>query len=91
VIFFNCHPPLTNPELIECVSFEETLKSAHCDFLNGLLTRGGAFRELFDQELSKAKRHNYDTTLIFFDLDNFKEVNDIHEHLAGDKVLQAGE
>jgi len=85
--FSTIKPSLDNPKLIEFARFEETLKSAHQDFLTGLLSRS-AFQNLFEQELSRAKRHKYDTTLIFFDLDNFKNINDEHGHLAGDEALK---
>ena len=85
--FSTIQPSLDNPKLIEFARFEETLKSAHQDFLTGLLSRS-AFQNLFDQELSRAKRHKHDTTLIFFDLDNFKKINDDHGHIAGDEALK---
>lgn len=80
-------PYLNNPKLIEFARFEETLKSAHQDFLTGLLSRC-AFQSSFEQELSRAKRHGHNATLIFFDLDKFKEINDEYGHLAGDDVLR---
>ena len=85
--FSTVEPCLNNPKLIEFIRFEETLKSAHQDFLTGLSSRG-AFQNFFDQEISRAQRHNHNSTLIFFDLDNFKEINDSHGHLAGDEVLK---
>lgn len=85
--FSTIQPCLDNPKLIEFARFEETLKSAHQDFLTGLLSRG-AFQNLFEQELSRARRHERNTTLIFFDLDNFKNINDEHGHLAGDEALK---
>ncbi len=85
--FSSIQPYLTNPKLIEIARFEETLKSAYQDFLTGLLSRW-AFQNSFEQEISRAKRHNQDATIIFFDLDTFKEINDRHGHLAGDAVLK---
>lgn len=85
--FSTIDPRLTNPKLIEFDRFEKTLRSAHHDFLTNLLTRG-TFQELFEQDISRARRHNRNTTLLFFDLDNFKEINDTYGHLAGDKVLK---
>lgn len=85
--FSTIKPRLTNPKLIEFDRWEKTLQSAHHDFLTGLLSRG-AFQNVFEQEISRARRHEHDTTLIFFDLDKFKEINDSHGHLAGDDVLK---
>jgi len=39
-------------------------------------------------ELLNAGRDDRDLSLIFFDLDNFKSVNDNHGHLAGSQVLR---
>lgn len=85
--FSTIRPYLNNPKLIEFTRFEETLKSAHQDFLTGLLTRT-AFQSSFDQEISRATRHNHNISMIFFDLDKFKNINDTYGHLAGDEVLK---
>jgi len=85
--FSTINPKLTSPKLIEHDRLEEAMKSAHRDFLTGLLSRG-TFQELFEQEISRAKRHKHNATLIFFDLDNFKEINDTYGHLAGDETLK---
>ncbi len=85
--FSTINPCLDNPKLIEFARLEETLKSAHHDFLTGLLSRE-AFQNFFEQEISRATRHGQNTTLVFFDLDKFKTINDTHGHLIGDKVLK---
>lgn len=41
-----------------------------------------------DYEVERARRFNYEISMIFLDLDYFKEVNDIHGHLAGSKLLK---
>jgi len=49
-------------------------------------------RRAFVRELTRvqasAERYNSDASLIYIDLDHFKEVNDTHGHRAGDHVLQ---
>ncbi len=40
-----------------------------------------------DKELKRASRLMMPVTLLFLDLDNFKQINDQNDHLAGSKVL----
>ena len=57
------------------------------DGLTGLLNR----RALTDQllyEIERVRRYNGDLSLILCDIDNLKEINDAHGHLAGDLAIQ---
>lgn len=45
------------------------------------------FYEMLTQGIKKGMEENSDVSLIFFDLDRFKEINDMHGHLAGSQVL----
>ncbi len=45
------------------------------------------FIDTLSTELSYAKRHGTQLSLIMFDLDHFKNVNDTYGHVAGDHVL----
>jgi len=44
--------------------------------------------EALDRELPRATRHQRPLSLLMFDLDHFKQVNDTYGHIAGDYVLK---
>ena len=46
------------------------------------------FLEFLDREIAVCSRHGHPLTLVMFDVDHFKKVNDTHGHLAGDAVLK---
>ena len=58
------------------------------DPLTNLINRRHFF-VLAERELSRSKRHGLVFSLIMFDLDHFKGINDTYGHLVGDDVLCA--
>jgi diguanylate cyclase (GGDEF)-like protein len=78
---------LKNPKVVEIHVFEKTLKESKYDGLTSLLNRQ-ALDDILSNEYNRAKRHKLDLSFIFFDLDNFKRVNDTYSHLAGDEALR---
>ena len=59
---------------------------ARTDALTGLLNRR-AMQEQLERELRLFSRGRSAFSVLLIDLDEFKEVNDVHGHRAGDRVL----
>ena len=69
--------------------FEEQLQYlADHDTVTGLYNRRRLESEL-QQEVERAQRYGSEAALLVLDLDNFKDVNDVGGHHAGDEVLRA--
>jgi diguanylate cyclase len=60
---------------------------ATTDSLTGLLNRR-AFHERAEYEISRSQRNNQPVSLLTFDIDYFKRINDTYGHDGGDEVLQ---
>lgn len=60
---------------------------AYRDELTGLYNNR-YFQEVMENELERSKRYEHALSLLFFDIDYFKQINDNHGHLAGDTVLR---
>ena len=79
--------------ITECVvayfdrATSELAHKARHDALTQLLNHAAFVAEL-DLELERARRYGSSVTLVYFDFDNFKEINDTHGHQAGDQTLR---
>lgn len=62
-------------------------KQATTDALTGIFNRM-KFNKSLANEIKRAERYNTPFSLIIFDIDHFKQVNDTYGHLAGDNVLK---
>ena len=75
------------------ITIENALKyhlaesSAATDFLTGLPNARSLFLHL-DHEVARCKREGGTLGVLVCDLDGFKQINDRHGHLAGNKVLR---
>ena len=60
---------------------------AYYDSVTGLPNRT-FLQELLNRAIAYAQRHKTTGALLYFDLDNFKRINDTFGHAAGDRLLQ---
>ncbi len=66
---------------------EQMSLMAHTDPLTNIYNRLH-FGNFLDAEIDRVKRYGGTFSIIFFDLDRFKEINDEYGHLVGDEVLK---
>lgn len=67
-------------------ALETIRRMAQHDQLTSLPNRALLYDRL-DQAMARARRHEKSVGIIYFDLDEFKQVNDTYGHLAGDELL----
>lgn len=76
-----------NKEITKRKKIEEELyKVANIDALTNISNRR-KIEEIYNKELKRAKRYKRNLSIIFFDIDNFKKINDELGHSTGDMVL----
>lgn len=66
--------------------FARLHEKSHKDALTGLHNRRALY-DFLKHECQVAERHKLSFVLVYMDLNNFKSVNDLHGHHAGDEVL----
>jgi two-component system, cell cycle response regulator len=72
---------------VESAYHEEIYRMTIIDGLTGIHNKR-FFLDFLDRELASAHRHTHPLTLVMFDIDHFKQVNDVRGHLCGDEVLK---
>lgn len=73
--------------LRNAVWYQRALKAAKIDNLTGAHNRA-AMDEVFEREIELAHRHQSELSVIIFDLDHFKQINDNYGHITGDDILR---
>jgi diguanylate cyclase (GGDEF)-like protein len=68
--------------------FEQMQVNSLSDALTGCFNRAHAFESL-NREMRRSKRNHRPLSVVMFDVDGFKAINDAHGHLCGDRLLQA--
>lgn len=77
---------VTDVKIIK-TELEKLRNLAFIDELTGVLNRRGL--DFFIKEkIKETKRYNRKFAVLFIDLDNFKDINDLYGHHIGDKVLK---
>lgn len=76
----------TNDKLVTAI--RELQEISTRDYLTGLFNRRYLFTHL-EEELYRAERYGVCFSILMFDIDYFKRINDSHGHQSGDLVLQA--
>jgi diguanylate cyclase (GGDEF)-like protein len=74
-------------ENVEMHYHEEIYRLMTVDGLTQIFNRR-YFDEALEREVNRSKRYGRILSLIAFDIDHFKNVNDTHGHLAGDNLLR---
>jgi diguanylate cyclase (GGDEF)-like protein len=73
--------------LVNAFQYKQTAESAITDKLTDLYNRR-YFNENFKEEIEKGKAESRPISLIMFDIDDFKMINDTAGHIEGDRILK---
>ena len=73
--------------LRNAILYKNAVEKAHRDPVTGVNNRT-AMDSALEQEINLAKRHAVPLSMIIFDLDRFKQINDTYGHIAGDALLK---
>jgi diguanylate cyclase (GGDEF)-like protein/PAS domain S-box-containing protein len=94
----NVNPPFKDMKVVSCRGIfrditrrkqmeKEIQRLAITDSLTQAYNRL-KFQEIIRREMDRTKRHDYPLSLLMFDIDHFKSINDTYGHNFGDYILK---
>lgn len=66
---------------------ERIVKLSRTDGMTGLLNRRAFYEEELPRRIARLERSHQTAAMFYVDMDNFKRVNDVHGHQAGDDAI----
>ncbi|MCD7109419.1 GGDEF domain-containing protein [Rhizobium sp. DKSPLA3] len=84
-VLYSVAMPMSFLMIIREEEKQHLLRMSHTDQLTGLANRHAFFEQA---ALILRERHHYPVSLLAFDLDHFKAINDRHGHPVGDRILK---
>jgi len=77
-----------NQQLVEIIALQGQLREqANQDLITGIFNRR-YLEDTLIREVARARREKIPLSLVMIDMDNFKVINDLYGHQAGDEILQ---
>ncbi len=73
----------------QITNHEHIVMMSRTDSMTGMLNRRAFFEQELPRRISRLKRTGEMAALFYVDMDNFKRVNDVHGHQAGDDAIIA--
>lgn len=87
VILYDVTDTATNKVQLESAN-QQLARLSRTDRLTGLNNRGH-WEECLRSEFTRCLRTREPSSLVMFDIDHFKNINDTHGHQAGDEVIRS--
>jgi PleD family two-component response regulator len=82
------HLPTDSPTRYLQALIDELCSLSLRDPLTGLANRRH-FRTIAEREIDRVARSGEAALMLMLDIDHFKQINDQHGHIVGDRVLQS--
>ena len=79
--------PALSSALHNCLLHREVLQQSKTDSMTHFLNHRTFYEEL-QREINAAQRYHSPLSLVIYDIDHFKNINDVHGHQAGDHVIR---